>query len=71
MDNSQFTKALSMDELTIKTPNPVCRLFFKTDLLSEFAALCLTGFIDWRYIYSLVGKIGKMTIKKVYSAFGN
>jgi hypothetical protein len=46
---------LGMDEWTIKTPNPLSRLFFKIDLLTEFAALCLTDFIDWRYIHSLVG----------------
>ncbi len=39
-------------KLTIKTPNPVCRLFFKIDLLTDFAALCSTDFIDWRYIHS-------------------
>ncbi len=44
-----------MDEWAIKTPNPICRLFFKIDLLTEFAALCLTNFIDWRYIHSVVG----------------
>jgi len=44
-----------MDELIIKIPYPTCRLFFKIDLLTEFAALCLTDFIDWRYIHSLVG----------------
>jgi hypothetical protein len=44
-----------MDEWTIKTPNPICRLFFKIDLLTDFAALCLTDFLDWRYIHSLVG----------------
>ncbi len=43
-----------MDEWTIKTSNPTCRLFLKIDL-TEFAALCLTDFIDWRYIHSLVG----------------
>jgi hypothetical protein len=36
----------------IKTPNPICRLFFKIDLLTDFAALCLTDFIDWRYFHS-------------------
>ncbi len=41
----------SMDERTLKTPNPKCRLFFKIDLLTDFAALCLTDFIDWRYIH--------------------
>ncbi len=43
-----------MDEWTIKTPNPICRLFFIVDLLTDFAALCLTDFIDWRYIHSVV-----------------
>jgi hypothetical protein len=33
-----------MDESTIKTPNPICQLFFKIDLLTDFAAL--------RYIHS-------------------
>ncbi len=41
-----------MDECTINTSNPIRRLFFKIDLLTDFAALCLTGFIDWRYIHS-------------------
>jgi hypothetical protein len=41
-----------MDEWTIKTPNPKCRLFFKIDLLTDFAALCLTDFIEWRYTHS-------------------
>jgi hypothetical protein len=36
----------------MKTPNPICQLFFKIDLLSDFAALCLTDFTDWRYIHS-------------------
>ncbi len=36
--------AESMDESTTKTPNPKCRLFFKIDLLTDFAALCLTDF---------------------------
>jgi hypothetical protein len=43
-----------MGKLTIKTPNPICWLFFKIDLLTDFAALCLTDFIDWRNIHSLV-----------------
>jgi hypothetical protein len=47
--------ACPMDGWTIKTPNPICRLFFKIDLLTDFAALCWTDFIDWRmwrYIHS-------------------
>ncbi len=39
-----------MDEWTIK--NPICQLFFIIDMLTDFAALCLTDFIDWRYIHS-------------------
>jgi hypothetical protein len=41
--------------MNYKTPNPICRLFFKIDLLTGFAALCLTDFIDWRYIHSWSG----------------
>jgi hypothetical protein len=41
-----------MDKLIIMTPNPICRLFYKIDLLKGFAALPLTDFIDWRYIHS-------------------
>jgi hypothetical protein len=44
-----------MDEWTIKTPNPICQLFFKIDLLTDIAAFCFTDFTDWRYIHSLVG----------------
>jgi hypothetical protein len=43
---------MTMDEWTIKTTNPICRLFFEIDLLTGFAALCLIDFIDWRYIHS-------------------
>jgi hypothetical protein len=28
------------------------RLLYKIDLLTDFAALCLTDFMDWRYIHS-------------------
>ncbi len=49
------SKVRDLDEWTIKTPNPICRLFFKIYLLTEFAVLCLTDFIDWRYIHSLIG----------------
>ncbi len=39
-----------MEEWTIKTPNPKCRLFLKIGLLMDFAALCWTDFIGWKYI---------------------
>ncbi len=45
---------LAMDEWTIKTPNLTCQLYFKIDLLTDIVALCLTDFIDWRYIHSVV-----------------
>jgi hypothetical protein len=48
----QYTWFVPMDELTLKTPNPKCRLFFKIDLLTDFVALCLTDFIE--EIHSLI-----------------
>ncbi len=45
---------LPMDVWTIKTPNPISRLFLKIDLLTDFAALCFRDFIDWRNIHSVV-----------------
>ncbi len=45
----------NVEGLNFKRPIPICRLFFKIDLLTDIAALCLTDFIDWRYIHSLVG----------------
>ncbi len=51
---AQLGKVCTMDEWTIKTPNLICLLFRKIDLWTDFAALCLTDFIDWRYIHSVV-----------------
>ncbi len=45
----------AVEGLNCKKPIPICRLFLKTDLLTDIAALCLTDFVDWRYIHSLVG----------------
>ncbi len=45
----------SVEGLNCKRPIPICRLFFKIYLLTDIAALCLTNFIDWRYIHILVG----------------
>jgi hypothetical protein len=45
----------TVEGLNCKRPIPTCRLFFKIELLTDIAALCLTDFIDWRYIHSLVG----------------
>ncbi len=50
--NVYFSRLVLHHGWTIKTPNPICRLFFKVDLLTDFAALCLTDFIDWRSIHS-------------------
>ncbi len=39
MGGARFTRTNnSMDQITIKTPNPKCRLYW-----------CLTEFVDWRY----------------------
>jgi hypothetical protein len=46
---------IPVEGLNCKRPIPICRLFFKIDLLTYIAALCFTDFIDWRYIHSLVG----------------
>ncbi len=48
----QWSNIWGVDEWTIRTPNPIFRLFFEIDLLTDFAALYLTDFIDWRYIHS-------------------
>jgi hypothetical protein len=45
----------SVERLHCKRPIPICRLFFNIDMLTDIAALCLTDFIDWKYIHSLVG----------------
>jgi hypothetical protein len=45
----------TVEGLNCKRPIPICRRFFKFDLLTDIAALCFTDFIDWRYIHSLVG----------------
>jgi hypothetical protein len=42
-------------EITLEEANPYMSAFLKIDLLTDIAALCLTDFIDWRYIHSLVG----------------
>ncbi len=45
-----------VEGLNCKKPIPICRLFFKIDLLTDIPALCLTDFIDLiYYIRSLVG----------------
>jgi hypothetical protein len=42
-----------MDEWTIKTPNPICRLFFKIDLLTDFCGIVFHRFYRLE-IYSLM-----------------
>jgi hypothetical protein len=46
---------ISVERLHCKRPIPICRLFVKIYLLTDIAALCLTDFMDWKYIHSLVG----------------
>ena len=48
-------RGFAVERLHCKRPIPICRLFFKIDLLTDIAALCLTDFIDWKYIHSFVG----------------
>jgi hypothetical protein len=50
-----FCSTGGVEGLNCKRPIPICRLFFKIDLLTDIAALCLTDFIDCRYIHSWVG----------------
>jgi hypothetical protein len=50
-----WASVFSVERLLCKRPIPICRLFFKIDLLTDIAALCLTDFIDWKCIHLLVG----------------
>ena len=38
--------------MNYKDTKPYMSAFLSVDLLTDFAALCLTDFIDWRYIHS-------------------
>jgi hypothetical protein len=38
--------------MNYKDIKPYMSAFLSVDLLKEFAAFCLTDFIDWRYIHS-------------------
>jgi hypothetical protein len=38
--------------MNYKDTKPYMSAFLSVDLLTEFAAFCLTDFIDWRYIHS-------------------
>ncbi len=38
--------------MNYKETKPYMSAFLSVDLLTEFAAFCLTDFIDWRYIHS-------------------
>ncbi len=38
--------------MNYKDTKPYLSAFLSVDLLTEFAAFCLTDFIDWRYIHS-------------------
>ncbi len=39
-------------QMNYKDTKPCMSAFLSVDLLTDFAALCLTDFIDWRYIHS-------------------
>jgi hypothetical protein len=38
--------------MNYKDTKPYMSAFLSADLLTEFAAFCLTDYIDWRYIHS-------------------
>jgi hypothetical protein len=38
--------------MNFKDTKPYMSAFLSVDLLTDFAAFCLTDFIDWRYIHS-------------------
>jgi hypothetical protein len=40
--------------MNYKDTKPYMSAFLKIDLLTDFVALCLTDFVDWRYIHSEV-----------------
>jgi hypothetical protein len=40
----------AVERLHCKRPIPICRLFFKIDLLTDIVALCLTDFMYLRAI---------------------
>ncbi len=40
--------------MNYKDTKPYMSAFLKIGLLTDFATLCLTDFIDWRYIHSVV-----------------
>jgi hypothetical protein len=40
--------------MNYKDTKPYMSAFLKIDLLTDFTAFCLTDFIDWRYIHSVV-----------------
>jgi hypothetical protein len=44
-----WMSVLTVERLHCKRRTPICRLFFKIDLLTDIAALCLTGntFTQW------------------------
>ncbi len=42
----QTQRGPSEERLHCKRPIPICRFFFKIDLLTYIAALCLTDFVD-------------------------
>jgi hypothetical protein len=51
---NKLWRSNSVERLNCKRPIPIGRHFFKIDLLTNIAALCLTDFIDWKK-HSLIG----------------
>ncbi len=49
---NQWTMGLWHGRMNYKDTKPYMSAFLSVDLLTDFAAFCLTDFIDWRYTHS-------------------
>jgi hypothetical protein len=47
-----ISRAQPHGRMNYKDTKPYMSAFLSVDLLTDFAAFCLTDFIDWRYIHS-------------------
>ncbi len=54
MDDFRCRDYRGHGRMNYKDTKPYMSAFLSVDLLTDFAAFCLTDFIDWRYIHSLV-----------------
>jgi hypothetical protein len=47
-----YSNGANHGQMNYKDTKPYMSAFLLVDLLTDFAAFCLTDFIDWRYIHS-------------------